>query len=112
MINIFNPIIKRSTNIHIDIQSMVATSRQESFDQAVALYRETIVDRKHVLNKIDDPDKYETMKRMDEIMMLATENQALKEELSDQINENKRKNQVIEGMQMKGGSDDKDKKAK
>jgi len=100
-------------DVHIDVQSMITTSRRELLEEAIMLYRETVVDRRHVLNKIDDPDKYETMKRMDEIMMLATENQALKEELKDQIGEVDRLNQNLRAIEQKeGGKDDKDKKAK
>ena len=58
-------------DIRIDVDAFV-TSREQKRNEALQLYNSPnpVVDRKYVLDKIDDPDKYETMQRMDEIDML------------------------------------------
>jgi len=56
-------------DIRIDVDAFVTTRDQKRME-AAQLYQLGVVDRKYVLDKMDDPDKYETMQRMDEIDML------------------------------------------
>ena len=101
-------------DIHIDIDSMLSTSRQERTDRAVRLYEVGIYDRQAVLEKLDDPDKYETMQRMSEILLLKQENERLNEIVEYADGELKRKEQNIEAMQQKidkGKDGNKDKKS-
>ena len=101
-------------DIHIDIDSMLSTSRQERTERAVRLYESGIYDRQAVLEKLDDPDKYETMQRMSEILLLQQENEMLKGNLDKVVNEYERLDQNYRAAQekiaIKESSGSKDKK--
>jgi hypothetical protein len=57
-------------DIYIDVDSMLATSRQEKLNEALQLYEGNIVDRQAVLEEVDYPGKYEVMNRVSEINLL------------------------------------------
>jgi hypothetical protein len=88
-------------DIHIDVDQMLSTSRQEKLDRASKLYQEGIYDRQAVLDKLDDPDKFEIMQRMSEILLLTQENQQLKEGLNKVVNEYERLDQNYRASQQK-----------
>jgi len=88
-------------DIHVDVDQMLSTSRQEKLDRALQLYQAGIYDRKAVLDKLDDPDKFEIDERMNEIMLLQQENAQLKDGFSKAINEVERLDQNIRAMNQK-----------
>ena len=88
-------------DIHIDVDQMLSTSRQEKLDRALQLFQATVYDRQAVLDKVDDPDKYEIGQRMNEIMLLQQENAQLKEGFGKAVNEIERLDQNIRGMKQK-----------
>lgn len=57
-------------DIHVDVDSMLATSRQEKLDTALKLEERGIYDREQVLSNLDDPDKHEVMQRIGERQIL------------------------------------------
>jgi len=88
-------------DIHIDVDQMLSTSRQEKLDRASQLYQNGVYDRQAVLDKLDDPDKYEILQRMSEILLLTQENQQLKEVNNKIINEYERLDQNYRASQQK-----------
>jgi hypothetical protein len=88
-------------DIHVDVDSMLSTSRQEKLDRALQLYQATVYDRQAVLDKVDDPDKYEIMQRMSEILMLEKENAQLRQGLEKVVNEYDRLDQNYRAAQQK-----------
>jgi hypothetical protein len=60
-------------DIDIDIDSMLATTRKEKLEEALLLGKEGYYDRTAVLETLDDPNKYEVIKRMGEIPILSKE---------------------------------------
>ena len=88
---------------------MLSTSRQEKLDRALQLFDKTIYDRKAVLDKTDDPDKYEIEQRMSEIMLLQQENAQLKEGFGKAVNEVERLDQNIRAMNQKASDGKSDK---
>ena len=57
-------------DIDIDVDAMLATTRQEKLDEALKLGQAGYYDRQAVLERLDDPDKYEILQRMGEIPIL------------------------------------------
>lgn len=57
-------------DIDVDLDDMLATTRQEKLDMALKLHEAGIYPRRTVLQRLDDPDKYEIMQTMDEISIL------------------------------------------
>jgi hypothetical protein len=96
-------------DIHIDVDEMLSTSRQEKLDRALQLYNAGVYDRKAVLDKTDDPDKYEIDQRMSEILLLQQENAQLKEGFGKAINEVERLDQNIRAMNQKASDGKSDK---
>jgi len=95
-------------DIHIDVDQMLSTSRQEKLDRASQLYQNGVYDRQAVLDKLDDPDKYEIIQRMSEILLLQQENEQLKQVNDKIINEYERLDQNYRASQQKE-KDDKNK---
>jgi len=96
-------------DIHIDVDEMLSTSRQEKLDRALQLFQATVYDRQAVLDKTDDPDKYKIGQRMSEIMLLQQENAQLKEGFGKAINEVERLDQNIRAMNQKASDGKSDK---
>ncbi|MHC4321613.1 MAG: portal protein, partial [Planctomycetota bacterium] len=76
-------------DIRVDVASMLATSRQERFRQALELAQAGVYDAKAVLDSIDDPRKYEVSQRLDliaqqgqQIEQLVQENEEIKKLLN------------------------------
>lgn len=88
-------------DIHVDIDSMLSTSRQEILDETIKLYQAGLYDRQAALERVDDPKKWEIIKRISEIMILQQQNQVLSEQNSKMSNEVQRLMQNIRGMQEK-----------
>jgi hypothetical protein len=57
-------------DIDIDVDAMLATTRQEKLDEALKLGQAGYYDRQAVLERLDDPDKYEILQRMGEVPIL------------------------------------------
>jgi hypothetical protein len=57
-------------NVRIDIRSLTASTRKQDMEQAVTLAQAGFYDRQAVLDKLDDPDKYAIIQRMNEIEQL------------------------------------------
>lgn len=60
-------------DIDIDIDQMLATTRKERLEEAILLGKEGYYDRTAVLERVDDPDKFEIIQRMGEIPILSKE---------------------------------------
>jgi hypothetical protein len=61
---------KALKNIRVDVRSVTASTRKQDQENAIQLAREKIYDRQAVLEKLDDPDKYAIIKRLNEIEQL------------------------------------------
>ncbi|MHC4105568.1 MAG: portal protein [Planctomycetota bacterium] len=57
-------------NVRIDIRSLTASTRKQDQEQAIALFQAGVYDRQAVLEKLDDPDKYAIIQRINEIEQL------------------------------------------
>lgn len=88
-------------DIRVDVATMLSSSRQERFRQAVELAGAGVYDAQAVLDAIDDPKKYEVSQRLSMVNQLQAQNQALIEE-----NENMKKiiNTVQNRAQTEGGT--------
>jgi len=87
-------------DIHIDVNVLLETTRQEVYDQAMRMFEIGLYDRQAALEKVDDPDKWKTLQRISEILQLKQENAMLKENLdqaSKQINTMINRQQSTEG---------------
>jgi hypothetical protein len=60
-------------NIRVDAKSINSTTRKADQEQAIRLAELGIYDRQAVLEKLDDPDKYTVIKRMNENELLKAE---------------------------------------
>ena len=98
-------------DIHIDVDTMLSTSRQEKLDRALQLFQATVYDRQAVLDKVDDPDKYEIMQRMSEILQLEKENAQLTEVNKKAINEIERLGQNLRAIEQKEDKNNASKKS-
>ena len=91
-------------DIHIDVDSMLATSRQEKLDTATRLYEIKLFDRQAAFDYLDIPNKYETLQRIGEIQNLEAENEQLRSVASKAINEVERLGQNIQAMEQKNAA--------
>ena len=97
-------------DIFIDVESMYSTTRQQLLDEAARLYEIGVYDRQAVLEKIDDPDKWETLQRTSEIEMLKNAVEILQENNKELEGERKRLEQNIRALNLKGDNAEKSKK--
>jgi hypothetical protein len=67
-------------DIRVDVATMLSSSRQERFRQAVELAQAGVYDAMAVLDAIDDPKKYEVAERLNIVNQLQAQNQQLVEE--------------------------------
>ena len=67
-------------DVRIDVDAFV-TSREQKLMEALQLMQSNVVSRRYVLNKIDDPDKYDEMKYMDELDIMRKYAKQLEEQL-------------------------------
>lgn len=90
-------------NIRIDIQQFLGTNRQEKLKEAIQLYAEGrgVYDRQAVLERLDDPDKWNILKRQSEIAILSQRNQMLEDFAQKAGSENERLKQNIAAMEEK-----------
>jgi len=88
-------------DLHIDVDSMLSTNRQEKLDTSIRLFDAKLFDRRAAFDYMDIPNKYETLQRIDEILQLEAENAQLKQGLSTVMNENDRLAQNIRAMSEK-----------
>ena len=95
----------RSYDIHIDVDSMLSTSRQEKLDTAMRAYEIKLFDRQGAFDYLDLPNKYETLQRVSEIENLEAENEQLRSVASKAINEVERLDQNLRAMEQKNGKD-------
>jgi hypothetical protein len=93
-------------DIHIDVDSMLSTSRQEKLDTAMRAYEIKLFDRQGAFDYLDLPNKYEVLQRVSEIENLEAENEQLKAVASKAINEVERLDQNLRAMQAKEGNKD------
>ena len=96
-------------DIHIDVDSMLATSRQEKLDTAIRLYEIKMFDRQAAFDYLDMPNKYETLQRISEIEALEQENQQLRAIASKAVNEVERLDQNLRAMEQKNATNNKEK---
>lgn len=75
-------------DIIIDVESLNANTRQQQVQLAIELFRENIYPlRKHVLMKMDDPDKWQIMQEGDELDALTQQVQVLMETVDEKEKE-------------------------
>jgi len=100
-------------DIHVDVDSMLATTRQEKLETSLRLKQEDVYDREAVLNNLDDPDKYEIIQRMSEIALLKQALGQYQEAYEEEKGERKRLEQNLRAREIKDGSkSEKDKSKK
>lgn len=88
-------------DIRVGVRAELATARKERLRLAIELRREGIYDNTAVLERLDEPDKYEIMQRMSEIARLKADLQATAEIAQKAGNEVQRLSEVNRNMQMK-----------
>ena len=74
-------------NISIDMESFAGTTRQQKFKEAIEMYREGLVLRKHALQYMDNPDKWQIIQETDELEAAKQQIQMLGEELDAKYKE-------------------------
>ena len=76
-------------DIRVDVATMLSSSRQERFRQAVELAQAGVYDAMAVLDAIDDPKKYEVAQRINAVNQLQQQNELLvqkNEEMEKRLN--------------------------
>ena len=69
-------------NIRIDVESFTGSSRQQKREEARKDYEMGLIDREAAYEYSDDPNKWETLKRMSEVEMLKNAVMQLQEEVN------------------------------